>query len=449
MTKDYFQDIVPPSRDPRRPAPVRHIPVDEQGTIAGDSQGDERPRSIRDIPVSPRMRPRPLGDPSRVPHGRAWRAPRLLSWGAAALSVVVLATLVLVALRSTAVIVTPRTQTVVFDQSARFTAFPAAAAATGTLTYVIQSSTIEDSESVASSGTVHAEDKASGAVTVYNNYSASTVRLVKNTRFESSGGLIFRAPAEIIVPPKKGTTPGSVQVTLVADQAGEQYNVQAGRFTLPGLKSSPTEYANVYAESSGSFSGGFSGERPGVTQSDRDAAVATLRGRIETKARALAADFSTQTTVAFPDLIQIAYESLPDAADGSGARIQERARIQVPVFDASLFAHAVALSVSAEADAASVRLVGGDDFEAFPAAVFTAGTDPLQFTMSGGALLIWEVNEADLASALAGKGQDAFQGIVSAFPGIQSARARIEPFWSDTFPEDPSDIRITVEEPER
>ena len=69
------------------------------------------------------------------------------------------------------------------------------------------------------------------------------------------------------------------------------------------------------------------------------------------------------------------------------------------------------------------------------------------FQLTGQAMLIWEVNASELAQALAGRDQSAFQTIVTGFPGIQSATARIEPFWSSAFPGDANRIRIKIADP--
>lgn len=63
-------------------------------------------------------------------------------------------------------------------------------------------------------------------------------------------------------------------------------------------------------------------------------------------------------------------------------------------------------------------------------------------------MLVWDIDESELRSALAGKDKSAFEAIVSGFASIQEAKARIEPFWKSTFPEDPNDIKVTVQGPE-
>lgn len=440
MAKDYFQDIS--HSDPE-----------------GESQsGGER--SIRNITVNSRApRTRAMSSDMRGvsaggPHA-SHRAPRSDSqrrvwmWVIAAVSVVVLAVIALFAFRSTTITVTPRSRAIVFDQAVHFNAAPSASAAAGALSYTVIANDLEDSAVVPSNGTEHAEDKASGTIIVFNEYSPSSVRLIKNTRFATPAGLVFRVPATVVVPGKKGTTPGSVTVTVVADQAGEQYNVgPVDKFTLPGLKSTPDMYAHVYARSTAAFTGGFVGDRPGVATGALDAARAEVRGRLESKAHDSARSLTNATAAVFSDLIRITYESLPVTTEaGGGVRIHEKAHVEIPILPADVFAQAVAQGVGENTDGVTFKIVGLDKLVArlgSTNATQTLGTDPIDFTLTGSALLVWNVDSAALSQALVGRDQSAFQGIINGFPSIQEARARIEPFWKGTFPAAASDINVDL-----
>ncbi len=477
MAKDYFQDILPPQnngrpgksrtvslrRDPDvRPSPtveeeVTDIPEfdsdQDEVVVPSDEpepKADTAPaRSIRNISASPRRMRDDMQDAPRYspPMPTLKRPRRKWLWGIAIFLLAVIGILFLIALRGTSVSVIPRSHTVVFDETSRFTAYPQQSANAGSLAYTTQTIDLDDSEPVESSGTVHAEDKASGTVTVYNEYATTPVKLVKNTRFQTADGLIFRAPADIVVPGKSGTTPGQVSVTVVADQAGEQYNIAASKLTVPGLKGS-AEYDKVYAQSSAAFVGGFKGERPGVSESALGGARTALRGRLEQKVRESIAALSTGDVVTFPEIAQITYTDLPTTTETAGARIHEKATALVPLLPAVDFALTVAKTVSAETDNATIRMVGIKDFGGLlVSASTTPGVDPIQFQLTGQAMLIWQVNATELAQALAGRDQSAFQTIVTGFPGIQSATARIEPFWSNAFPGDASRIRINIEDP--
>ncbi len=473
MANDYFQDITPPSDDsarkliprPAAPLPPPPAPVsidapesDEPNDVPIRVEGSvQPPRGIRNIASSRPVRMRMGADMREVPTPDMMdaapplargRSPRLWMWGAAILGLIIVGGLALFAFRATTVTVTPRSHSIVLTSATSFTAYPAAIAASGTLAYTVQTADLEDSQVVPVSGSTASApaSKASGSITVYNSYSTSPVRLIKNTRFQTSGGLIFRVPADISVPGKKGTTPGSVQVTVVADQAGDQYNVGAGRLTVPGLSSNAAMYAGVYAKSTAAMTGGSAGSSgPGVASADLTAAVSKLQANLLSKAHDTAAAQASADHVVLPDLIQITYTTQPNTLEaGGGARVHVSAHVQIPIFQTTQLGQVVGSAVAADSDNSPVTIVPGSDFAAHVSGAAPDFTAAFQFTLSGTANLIWSVDTAALASALAGRDQGAFQTVITGFSGIQEAHAKIEPFWKNSFPSNPSDIKIIV-----
>jgi hypothetical protein len=470
MAKDYFQDIVPPEEEghgSRRKGSRRlnvtppsssedensddmdvglPIHAESEGSASGPSRG----RSIRDIAPS-RTRIRLSGeahDPfTEDPDRRAFLNSRRWGlWVVAVLAVLIVGAFGLFAFRSTTVTVTPRMQAVTFDETSHFTAYPETTAASGTLPYKVISSDLDDSEPVEAQGMQHVETKASGSITVYNAYSSSPVRLIKDTRFESPDGLIYRTPAAVLIPGMKSGVPGSVSVTVVADQAGDQYNIAPARFTVPGLKSSAAMYAGVYAKSSEQLSGGFIGDQPAVAPATLTATISAVRARLA--ASALSSAASNADYIQFPDLMQITYQDMPSTTEaGGGVRIHEKAHIEMIAFPKDAFTHAVSASVSADAGNAPITLHQGTGFAAHTSlSPESWGSQPLDFVLAGQAQLVWDVDTEALGVALAGRDESAFQTIISSFPGIKEAHARIQPFWKSVFP-NPSKIKITVVDP--
>jgi len=481
MANDYFQDITPPSSGstpPRQLKPLppeaddhvdlapevpdaREIPI-RMGNTSGAPAGiDAASRGIRSI--SAPSRPLRAGAPNRmdmdireaapisggIPPRPPRRPTRLWLWAAASVLVLAIVATLLFFFGSTTVTVTPKSRTALLT-SASLVAREGASAPAGGLSYNLQTFDLEDSEVVAAQGTTHVETKATGSIIVSNTYSTSPVKLVKNTRFESPDGLIFRVLADVVVPGKKGAVAGTVSVLVVADQAGEKYNIApTSTFTVPGLKSTPPMYAGVRAKSITAMTGGFLGDQPGTAPGALEAAVALVRGRLEAKAHeALAAQVKADEFV-FPDLLTITYESLPATTEaGSSVRIHEKAHMEVPVFPKSQFAQAVASAAFADADKLPVTMRPLNDFSVraiTPPDATPSGT--LNLVASGSALIVWSVDAGALATALQGKDSGAFEGIVKGFSGILEAHARIAPFWRSTFPANASDITINIVEP--
>lgn len=476
MAKDYFQDIVPPSGD-RAPRPVTRkvsltppAPVEkthEEPPSEGEYDDDDIPspevapapaRGIRSINMPPRARYRSAtSEPGETPSmgmGRGLppkpraKVSHLWIWVLAIICIVVIGFLALFMFRSTTVTITARTQTVTFDQTSQFSAYPTSSAATGTLAYTVATTDLQDSETVPSNGTTETQMKASGSITVYNNYSVSSVKLIKNTRFQTPAGLIFRVPADVVIPGKQGSTPGHVTVAVFADQVGQQYNIgPTSRFTVPGLQSNSAMFAGIYAQSTAAMSGGFSGTQPGVSASARQAAVSDIRTRLAQEAAQYVQNQNTAAIVAFTGLAEITYSDLQDvAATSSQVTIGESAHIQVPLFASGAFATVVAQTMAVDTSNTPVSLIGGSGYGAQPtnATPVVLGTDPINFSLAGSAQILWSVDTSSLAKALAGRDQSVFQTVIGGFPGIEAARARIEPFWSNSFPSDPSNIKIIV-----
>lgn len=132
--------------------------------------------------------------------------------------------------------------------------------------------------------------KAKGNVTIYNEFSNVSQPLVATTRLESPDGKIFRLIKGVTVP---GTTtvegetkPGAIEVQVVADQPGADFNIGSTDFTIPGFKDGP-KYEKFYAKSTESMTGGASdGSASGpasVKQADIDKAKEKAKEALKEK----------------------------------------------------------------------------------------------------------------------------------------------------------------------
>lgn len=462
MAKEYFQDILPPNDGPKKNPVATPQPVYDEAPDPLDRTDEAVSRGIRSIQPA---RPRPI---TRTPPARPLhadmsqnddvpitaqsrsRASRWWLWAIAGTAVIALVIVALLSVRLTTVTITPKSRTITLSETL-FVAAPQAAPVPGVpLTYTVQSFDIEDSEIVAAQGTRRVEAKATGSITVYNEYATTPVKLIKNTRFETPDGLVFRAPADVVVPGKSGATPGQVKITVVADAPGERYNVgPVTRFTLPGLKSGDM-YTKVYARSTQPMAGGIVGDEPATAPGALTSAISAVRARLTAKAQetVLAQSGAEETTV-FPTLAQISFVALPSTTESSSTvRIHQKAHVEVPVFSRDELAATVAKSQSEDVQSGAVRLIPGEGFDARTASstALSYGVEPIPFVLSGGAQIVWNIDNTALKAALAGREGGAFQTIVDGFAGIQEARARIQPPWKKDFPTNPERIKIVIGE---
>lgn len=134
-----------------------------------------------------------------------------------------------------------------------------------TLTYEVLTLESTKTKQVNATGEKKVEEQARGTIEIYKT-TPGAERLIKNTRFQSPTGLIFRIEESVVVPgavEKDGKmVPGSIQAKVFADAIGEEYNLAANtRFSVPGFKESKLDdlYAAVYATNPEAFAGGFNG----------------------------------------------------------------------------------------------------------------------------------------------------------------------------------------------
>ncbi len=447
MPKDYFQDITPP-------ASAKPDPAKEE-------------RTIRNIPIAPRRERGPnfptADSPLNAPaSARASMTPskkftmpsrRIIIWGIAVVAVLALVFVAFAMFQGTSVVVTPRTHAVVLTEDVPLTAYIMgdARASAESLTYDLTERTYDANNTIDAHGFTEVEEYASGIITIYNNRTSGQVRLIKNTRFESPEGLIFRIRDSIVVPVKKGDAPGTATATVYADQAGVKYNLgPIDKFTLPGLKGGDM-YNDVYARSTIAFKGGFVGSKPKVADADLEAARSALHNSLETQARSEVATLSVPGTLVFPQLMSLTFESLPVETNADGkALLHERAKVAVPIFPDAVFARVLAIATRADTPDGTVHIQKSDGIQIrYASETPPAAQGPLSMLVSGNATLMWEVDADALTKALAGtsKAEAVFDKIISGISSIEKADAFLRPFWRDTFPSNSPDIKVIIKEP--
>lgn len=347
--------------------------------------------------------------------------------------------------------------------NAEFTAYPDRRE--GELTYEIMTLEATGESQVKATGQVQVEELATGMIEIQKS-TPGAQRLIKNTRFRTSGGLVYHIKESVVVPgavtnEHGQSVPGTIQAEVYADDVGQQYNIAAGQtFDVPGFEEAGETalHQAISGKNLEAFTGGFSG--PQFQIDDQELQTARQALQIELRDNLLLrvnnekpADF-----VAFDGAVTVTYNQLPAVEYGEDlVTIREQAILQIPLFQATALGSFLAQETVATYDGTSVRV---DDPQAL-AFSYTAATtsssvianEPsLTFKLTGKPLLIWEYDAVKLTENLAGLPKTALSNAIPAYPGIDEARVHITPFWKRTFPEDPSDIvvieELKVSEPE-
>lgn len=307
------------------------------------------------------------------------------------------------------------------------------------------------SQSVKSGGSKAVSSFASGTITIYNTQT-KTQKLITNTRFATTAGLIFRIHEAITIPAGSSTKPGSVTTKVYADKVGDSYNVGATSFTIPGFAGTPQE-AMVYARSTTAMTGGASGTVPVVDATAETEARTALKNALTPD---LIASLETQIPTGFvllPGAATTTYEQLASTPSSTAGQvdIKEQGTITAVVFPNASLAKAIAASV------------GGLGYQGEPVTLASsnslvlAATDGIPssnessfaFTLSGTASLVYTVDPTRIAAAVSGKTRAAAEVALSSYPEVKRAIIILRPFWRQTFPQDPASISVVVDEPQR
>lgn len=310
-------------------------------------------------------------------------------------------------------------------------------------------------QTVTATETAEAEERASGKLTIYNDFDDNTQRLIKNTRFESPDGQIFRIRESVDVPGQNteggSTVPGSVEVIVYADEPGEAYNIAPARFTIPGFEESP-RFEAFYAESSEAMQGGFAGERHTVSEATKQDVHNQLETALadELKAAAFADGEVPEDFVLFNDAVFFEYVPQPQRDEANQSVVLSvEGTLHGILINKNELAEFLAGKTIASYDGNAVRI---EDIGALTMSVRLPedaeegetpwSTEILDAQTSGTAEFVWEFEEMALKDALMGEDEEAMPTVLSGFPGINRAEAIIRPFWRGAFPEDINDITV-------
>jgi hypothetical protein len=285
---------------------------------------------------------------------------------------------------------------------------------------------------------------------------AATGEEYVDTRFEAPGGIIFRIQEPVVVPgalkDASGTmVPGTIRAEVLADKSGQEYNLPSNtKFSVPGFKESNlTElYNSIYATNKEEISGGYKGQKFLIN----DAELSTARQELQLALRAsLLERIKNEKPAGFTSFdtsVAIVYTALPTISYGENlVTIREQAVLQLPLFKEAEFASFIAKETVSTYGKEPVRIVDTSTLEFSYKDIATnssniANLTSLNFKLTGKPLIVSEFNADQLRKDLAGKSKTSISTVLTAHPGIKSAKVESKPFWRTAFPENPEEIVI-------
>ncbi len=304
-------------------------------------------------------------------------------------------------------------------------------------------------ESVISDEKVNTSDRASGEITIFNNYSTEPQRLSPNTRFESVSGKVFRTSDNWIEIPGKTTKgPGTTKVIIYADEVGPEYNIDVTDFTIPGFKEAglTAKYNDIYALSLKSFSGGFNGDRLKLSDNKRESTIHDLESELKENLINRLAIEKTNRAILVDNSIQIVFDVpvLEEDIKKGETRIIQKANIFAVIIDKKNLEDFLRKRYLHNVDKDDVYLLDSGNFK------FVYGGGNIDFKelknididANIDAIFEWRLDINLIKESLRGLNKRDILDILKEFDEIDSAVIKIRPFWRKFISNDLNRIKI-------
>lgn len=318
------------------------------------------------------------------------------------------------------------------------------------LVFDVVSLSADVSMTMPATGIKEVRKKASGSIIVYNAHGPKSQKLIKNTRFESTDGKIYRIDSSITVPGSSEVSgkivPGSVEAAVFADEPGDKYNIGKTDFTIPGFKGDP-RYSKFYARSKTDMEGGVIGSVTTLSETDLITSNATLKKRLtETLLNDIRKNIP-QDFIFYDNLFFIEEgETKTLGKEGDKEVSVERSgKIYAIIMRKSLLSKFIAKSEIPDYDNSPVSSHALSNLSMSiknKELIEPSDINSLTLSIVGATTIVWDFDKDLLLNNLHGKPKKNFHAILAEFPNIVKAELSTTPFWARVLPEKLSEITV-------
>jgi len=292
--------------------------------------------------------------------------------------------------------------------------------------------------------------KASGRLVIFNAYSSQPQVLVAGTRFQSPEGKIFKLTDRMTIPGAEiingEIKPSQIEVSVIADQAGADYNLSPTSWRIIGFKGTP-KYEKIYAQSTKSMSGGFTGEKPVPTSADIDKIKTNLEETLKTS-------LQNQMIMTSADKFKILEgasdfkmpkEEVSSQADEQGNfSIFGEAQQRYLVFEESTLKEALVQKIKSEnINGIDVKILEFNfDYREIKADFEQKKMD---FKVKGRIVFAPVFEPQIFKNQIANLDEKSLRSLLSSLSQLENAKISFWPFWVNHVPQNSGNIEINVE----
>lgn len=465
MDKNYLQDVVPPAQK----RSIRDIPVPNRDKknpdIRHEPKQQEPNREEPDLEVEDNSFDNFDEEPPKKKKKKSKKFWIILS----IIFVTIVTFLIFSSFDKATVSVIPKKETTSFEEEILIEDL-SKKESSDSLGYRIIELSQQESEVAEAIDEEPVEEKASGEIIVYNEYSEDPQRLIGNTRFESSDGRIYRIDDSISVPgytesSDGSKTPGQITVTVYADEIGEEYNLSSGEFTIPGFEGQEP-YDFFYAKTSTPINGGFDGVRKIVSEENIENITQQLQSELREKLiNELDNEITDEFYISYNDDSFVYNEIEQNPIQNSeNVQLTMRASVTAKIFNKVDMSNSLADKLFSNYLADENTLINnfdslnietkkgsqdeetdGDSEEGEEESEENNQSNQEHLVVSGENIeFIWQIDNEQLKKDLIGEEVDSLSSIMKNYSEVKNAEAKVKPFWKSEYPTDKDDIEIEI-----
>lgn len=296
--------------------------------------------------------------------------------------------------------------------------------------------------------------KARGKITIYNEFSEVSQVLVVTTRFLSDNNKLFRLLETVTVPGmtiKDGKTePGKIEAAIVADEAGEDFNIKEATFKIPGFQGS-AKYDKFYAKLNEETKGGGNSEGSlrVVSKIDIESAKFATEKKLKEQFKEDIKNVLGEENFFLEDAIS--YEVVDFSVFPEEGSITESFEYQVKMkmkalsFSEKEMTDKITDFIKLKSSEHKVPLEIVSFENNYGNADIDFAKKTIKMEVSVNAKLKSRIDTEKISNSLSGKEREELDDIISNYPEISKVEAIISPdFLSGKFPQYSSKIKVEI-----
>lgn len=300
----------------------------------------------------------------------------------------------------------------------------------------------EISKTYPTTGKKEMGSKATGKITIYNEWDDKPKTIPAGTKFTAEGGKVFVSAIEVTVP---GTTvtyapvkinPGTVDINVTAESTGDSYNIGPSRFSISSVLAA--QQSKIYGRSVSAMIGGTTKTVNIVSENDFKTAEADLSKLISEQGQAELISEAKEKSLEIIEskitsevVSKEASKNVNDETENFDYRL--KVTLKVPAYATNDMKTALIAAANKQLDS-NKMLIGEDKFEV--SAVFVGDIKPVDGGTTTGEVEMrgtlkaktgQKISEKEIKDKIKGKKFAEARAIIEKFDRVESVAVDIWP----------------------